>query len=380
MFEAARQPILLVGPKHTVSLNTKAAALFGAAGGAQGGLPLTDLIPDRQPDGHESRRLMAWRARAACEGWPQEFEWRFRRLDGAFFDSRVDMARADWESPQALELIVSSPRGPWEASRLEELAQRSHTQEAVARLAGGVAHDFNNLLTSIIGHAQLLEARQLAMEERDELHQIESAAERAAQIVLKLLAFSMQQPMAVRRVDLNDLIAGMLDQLKDLLGRGISITTRLSPNLGTVTVDPSQLEEALLAIAFNARQAMPSGGSLDIETCNLVAEPFAFPGLPETPAGTWTVLSIRDNGSGMDEAALSRLFEPYFTSRPCAIGVGLGLAAVYGLVRQNGGHVEARSRPGRGTTVTIYLQRAYAALGAPFPPAAPLSEWPPQPR
>jgi len=357
MFESARQPIMLVDPQWTVSPNGNAASLFGIRTGASAGVSLTDLIPARQPDEHDSRRVMAWRARAALEGWPQVFEWRFRRCDGVLFDSRVTLTRAEWAGPQTLELIVSVVRGPWEgeASRLRELAERSRTQETVARLAGGVAHDFNNLLTAIIGQAQLLGTRQLGADERDALDEIEGAAYRAAQIVLKLLAFSGRQSRAQQPVDLNGLIERIRSQLERLMGEGVTVTTRLSADLDPVCADPAHLEQVILAIALNARDAMPSGGSLDITTYNLLMGPSPFPGLPEAPAGTWTVLSISDTGSGMDAAATARLFEPYVTSRECVVGAGLGLAAVYGTVRQNGGHVEARSAPGRGTEITIYL-------------------------
>ena len=360
IFESARQPIVLVDPQWTIRANAPAASLFGMRPGSAEGTSLNELLPARQPDEHDSRSAIAWRARAALRGWPQLFDWRFRRLDGALFDSHVTLARADWAEPGTLQLVVSVERGPWEAeaSRLRELAQRSRTQETVGRLAGGIAHDFNNLLTAIVGQAQLLGAGELASEDREALREIESAAFRAAEIVRKLLAFSGRQSRAQSLVDPNELIGRIRTQIETLMGGDITVTTRLGADLGQVCVDPAHLEQAILAIALNAREAMPSGGSLDIATYTLLMGPSPFPGLPETPAGLWTVLSISDTGSGMDPAASARLFEPYVTSREWVIGAGLGLAAVSGTVRQNGGHVEAHSRPGHGTEIIIYLPRA----------------------
>jgi signal transduction histidine kinase len=347
MFESALQPILLVSPQGMVSPNPRAAALFGLPPGSAT-VAFSELVPPRQLDGHDSGRTMAWRARAAGQGWPQVFEWRFRRLDGALFDSRVSLALAEWGGPQTLSVTLNPPRAPWdgEAARLADLAQRSRAREAVARLAGGVAHDFNNLLMTIVGNVQLLLARSHEAEEQDALCQIEEAAERAAHIARRLLAYSGREPRVEKNLDLNELVLGMYDRLQGLM-EGTKITMQLSPRLGMVTADPSQLEQAIMAVALNARQAMPSGGTLDVATCTLLAAP-----------QVWTALSISDTGPGMEPALMARAFEPYFSTRECRVGVGLGLAVVDGIIRQSGGHVEARSRPGRGTTVTIYLPRA----------------------
>jgi two-component system, chemotaxis family, CheB/CheR fusion protein len=344
MFESASQPILLVSLDGSVRPNARAASLFAMTPGAGAG-ELSELFPPRQPDGHDSAR-MAWRARAARSGWPQVFKARFRRLDGVLFDSHVSLALAEWDGPQTLSATVS-PCAPWdgEDARLVELAQRSRTREAVARLAGGVAHDFNNLLTIIIGHAQLLGMRKRDAEDREALAEIERAALRAAHIARRLLAYSGREAGAQRRLDLNEVVLGVHDRLQALM-EGTRITMRLSPCLGMVTADPLRMEQAIMAVALNAKQAMPRGGTLALETCTLLAA-----------TRTWTALSISDAGPGMRPEVCARAFEPYFSTRESGVGMGLGLAVVDGIMRQSGGHVEARSRPGRGTTVTLYLPR-----------------------
>jgi signal transduction histidine kinase len=347
MFESAQQAMLLVKPRGTAVLNAQAARLF-AVTAAAADVPLSELFPSCQPGGHDSARIMSWRARSALQGWPQVFPWRFRRLDGALFDCDVCLTRAEWDAPGTLSMVLNLRGWPWdrEAGHQGGAAGRAQAHEAVVRLAAGVAQDFNNLLTAIIGHAQLLGMKPHDAEEQDSLRQIETAAERAAHVTRKLLAYSGREPRAESRVDLNQLVLGMRDRLQALLG-GITITMRLSPCLGAVSADPSQLEQVVTAVALNAQQAMTGGGSMDIETYLFLA-----------PPGTWAVLSVSDSGPGMEPAACARAFEPYFTTRECGVGMGLGLAAVDGIIRQSGGHVEASSRPGRGTTVTIYLPLA----------------------
>ncbi len=353
MFESTLQPIVLIGPQGSVRFNPAAAALFRSADPSAGAL-LNQILPARQPDGSDSRLEMAWRAQTAREGWPQAFEVRLRCFDGVLFDSHASLARAEWEAPQTVQLTVSPlgesvdraaarPTRLTEQAELTELAERSRTQEAVARLAGGVAHDFNNLLTAIIGNAQLLESRQLAADDRHAVREIDQAAERAARIVYKLLTFSGRRQRVMKRVDLNALVEGMRGRLQDLMGRGTRVALRLDPSAAYVSADPAHLEEAILAMALNAREAMPSGGSLDVEA---------------STSAERVVLSVSDTGCGMSPAACSRAFEPYFASRAGVVGAGLELATVFGIVHQSGGQVEAHARPGGGTMITISLPRA----------------------
>ncbi|HTP58279.1 MAG TPA: ATP-binding protein [Spirochaetia bacterium] len=346
MFETAQQPMLLVKQKGTAFPNAAASLLFGMTGAAE--VPLSDLFPPGQPDGHNSERTMAWRGRSALRGWPQSFLWRFRRLDGVLFDCDASLARAEWDGPGTLSITMNLRGAPWvrKAGPTGNLSQRARSREAVARLAGGVAHDFNNLLTAIIGHAQLLGAQPHDKEERDSIDQIEIAAQRAALITHKLLAYSGREPRSERCVKLNELVRGMQGRLQELLD-GASMTMRLAPSPGTVTADPSQLEQAVTEVVLNARHAVTRGGSVIIETYSFLA-----------PPGTWAVLAVTDSGPGMEPAACARAFEPYFSAREKGVGAGLGLPSVDGVVRQSGGHVQASSRPGRGTTVTIYLPLA----------------------
>ena len=234
---------------------------------------------------------------------------------------------------------------------------RARKMEAISRLAGGIAHDFNNLLTSIVGYTGLLKLGRSDDKTRGAVDGIESAAYRAADLIRKLMAFSRRQHLRARLVDLNDLIRGMQGSLKELLGDSVTMSMRLTSEPGWARADPALLQQAINAIAANAREAMTQGGTLSIETGTLVLGASHFPGRSNEPTGVWLVLSFADTGEGMDAAVASRLFEPYFTTREFGKGAGLGLATAYGIVEQSGGHIDAQSAPGQGTTIRIYLPR-----------------------
>ena len=247
--------------------------------------------------------------------------------------------------------------------------QREDTIEAVSRLAGGLAHDFNNLFTSIIGYAHLiLSHRQIDTPVRDAAAEIESAAYRAADLIRNLVAFSRRQYLPVSLVNMNEIVVRMADALEELMGRGREIRTSLAPHLGLVRTNCAQLEQALISIASNARESMPRGGTLTIETRNLVLGPAPFPGYSELPACEWVSMSVSDTGADIDEATASHLFDPYFTSRQIPAGSSLELAAIHGFVGQSGGYIEARPAPGGGTLIRIWLPRADAADGGPCQP------------
>ncbi|HYK82680.1 MAG TPA: PAS domain S-box protein [Gemmatimonadales bacterium] len=254
--------------------------------------------------------------------------------------------------------------------QLEEQLRQSQKMEAVGQLAGGIAHDFNNLLTAILGSAQLLlHALGPADPRREDAEEIQNAGLRAAELTRQLLAFSRRQVLAPKVLDLNAVVANMDRMLRRLIGDDVQLATSLDPTAGAVNADPSQLEQVLLNLAVNARDAMPTGGRLTIETAGVQLPAEHGEGRHRVPAGEYVRLTVTDTGMGMDEATQAHLFEPFFTTKEVGKGTGLGLATVYGIVKQSGGHVWVYSEPGHGTSVKIYLPRVASAPAAPVPAA-----------
>ena len=240
---------------------------------------------------------------------------------------------------------------------LEQRLQQARTMEAIGRLAGGIAHDFNNLLTSIIGHSDLLLRHLPDDQHRTDLEEIKAAGQRAAALTHQLLAFSRRQVMQPRPLDLNAIIADLDLRLEEMAGDKIQVVVELDSSLGRVKADPVQLQEIIVSLAENACDAMPVGGRLTIRTAHFDVglTPEAVRHLDFLEPGPYAVLSIIDNGCGMDEDTLSRIFEPFFSTKKEVKGIGLGLPTVYGIVQQSGGDIWVESAPGKGTTVTVYL-------------------------
>ena len=230
--------------------------------------------------------------------------------------------------------------------------------EAVGQLAGGVAHDFNNLLTAILGYAQLLSERPLGEAALSEVAEILRAAERAAVLTRQLLAFSRQQVQKIAVFVLNEVVVETESMLARLLGEDVRINKDLAPDLGRVKADPGQIEQVLVNLAVNARDAMEKGGTLRIETRNVDLDEAYVAAHAAGSPGSYVMLAVSDDGCGMDPATLARIFEPFFTTKPAGKGTGLGLSTVYGIVKQSGGFVWVYSDPGHGSTFRIYLPRA----------------------
>jgi CheY-like chemotaxis protein len=248
--------------------------------------------------------------------------------------------------------------------------------EAVGQLTGGIAHDFNNLLTVVSGNLELA-GRALEAANAPKAHRnIEAAlngARRAATLTHRLLAFSRRQPLQPQIVDLNRLVSGMSDLFRRTLGESIRIETVLAGGLWPTFADPNQLESALLNLVINARDAMPTGGKLTIETANChLDEAYAAAHL-DVKAGQYVMVAVTDTGTGMTPDVMARMFEPFFTTKEIGQGTGLGLSMIYGFVKQSGGHVKAYSEVGQGTTVRIYLSRTLReqALEEALPASAP---------
>jgi PAS domain S-box-containing protein len=256
----------------------------------------------------------------------------------------------------------------------EEQLRQAQKMEAIGRLAGGVAHDFNNLLTVITGRSELLLARLAGNEAlRSEATVIHGAAQRAAGLTRQLLAFSRKQVLQVRLLDLNEVVAGAETILRRLIGEDVELATVLRPGVGKVRADPGQIEQVIMNLVVNARDAMPQGGRLTLETAAVELDQAYRLQHPPAVPGPYVMMALSDTGVGMDPATRAHLFEPFFTTK--AQGTGLGLATVYGIVKQSEGYVWVYSEPGQGTTFKVYLPRAEAASEArdagPQPAAAP---------
>jgi PAS domain S-box-containing protein len=261
------------------------------------------------------------------------------------------------ESGQVLG-VASLVQDVTERVALEERLRQSQKMEAVGRLAGGVAHDFNNLLTVIMGYSQILtDGLPGASRLKDATTQIRSAADRAAGITRQLLAFSRKQVLSPRVIDLNDVMLNLDTMLRRLIGEDVEVLTVPGRDLGAVRADPGQIEQVIMNLALNARDAMPNGGKLTLETENMELDAsYASEHEPLQP-GRYVMLAVSDTGTGMSPDTQAHIFEPFFTTKEVGKGTGLGLSMVYGIVKQSGGYIWVYSEPDRGSTFKIYLPR-----------------------
>lgn len=282
-----------------------------------------------------------------------------RRCDRTHFP--VDLAVSETQIG-ARRVFIATARDLTERKRLEDQFRQAQKMEAVGRLAAGVAHDFNNLLTAIIGSADLtLEALPDDSSDRENLQEIKGAAQRAAGLTRQLLTFSRQQVVSPTVLQLNDVLGELEKLLRRLLGEDVLIHSALSPDCGAVLADAGQIEQVVVNLAVNARDAMPEGGSLTIETQNIDLEAEYPTDQANIPPGRYVMLCVSDTGTGMDAQTKARVFEPFFTTKPVGKGTGLGLATVYGVVKQSGGYIWVYSEVGHGTSFKIFLPRVDAA-------------------
>lgn len=338
-----------------VAWNPRAEAIFGWPAAEVLGRRISDsIIPPRFREAHE-RGL----AHFLVSG------------EGPLLNRRVEVTalhREGREFPVELAITPIPEDDRWtftafirdlsEQRVLETRLRQSQRMEAVGRLAGGIAHDFNNLLTAITGYCDLL-LDELGSNHAAvaDLHEVRKAGERAAALTRQLLAFSRQQILDPKVVELNQVMQGTERLLARVIGEDVELATRLAPDLGRVKVDPGQMEQVLMNLAVNARDAMPHGGKLTIETQNVELEGGPAVGDTLVPEGRYVLLAVTDTGIGMDEATQAHIFAPFFTTKEETRGTGLGLATVYGIVKQSGGFVWVYSEPGKGATFKIYLPR-----------------------
>lgn len=294
---------------------------------------------------------------ALCSGdnYTCALEQRYVHKSGAVVWSTVSISGVRDNKGDIPYLIVMI-QDVSERQRLEDQLRQAQKMEAIGRLAGGVAHDFNNLLTAILGYSQLVLRR---LDERDtsraEIEEVVKAGERASSLVSQLLAFSRKQMVAPKVLDINAIVRDLHKLLGRLIGEDIELSIRLSPELHNVKADQGQIEQVMLNLAVNARDAMPQGGSLVIETGNAYLDRRYCQEHIGVEPGNYTMIAVGDTGCGMDKETLSHIFEPFFTTKDQGKGTGLGLSTVYGMVKQSRGHIWVCSEIGKGTTFKIYL-------------------------
>jgi two-component system cell cycle sensor histidine kinase/response regulator CckA len=317
----------------------------------------TSAFEQIHPD--DRQRVIEAAGEARRTGVGRRIEYRMQHKDGSwrFLEST---ANAVLDSEGKVDKLVVVNRDITGRKKLEEQFRQSQKMEAIGRLSGGIAHDFNNLLGVIIGYSEILQDRLPTTDAlRDSVDEILGAGKRAASLTRQLLAFSRQQVLEPRILDLNGVVSDLEKMLRRLIGEDIELTTVLEPTLGKVRADQGQLEQVILNLAVNARDAMPQGGKLTIATANTIMDEnsvrrYSYP----VPPGPYILLTVTDSGIGMDAATKARVFEPFFTTKEKGKGTGLGLSTVYGVVKQSGGYIEFDSEPGKGTNFKIHLPRA----------------------
>ena len=306
----------------------------------------------------ERKRLRAERRQA--EETLRESEARYKKLADSitdiFFALDKDLRFTYWN--KATEALTGVLIDITEHKRLEEQFLQAQKMESVGRLAGGVAHDFNNLLTMINLYSDMaLRSLEPSNPLRQDLEEIHKAGDRAAQLTRQLLAFSRRQVLEMHTLNLNEVLQGLAKMLPRLIGEDVTLEMKPAPDLGNVRADPGQIEQVVVNLVVNARDAMPDGGQLTLETANVTLDRPVLRRHPDVVVGDYVMLAISDTGTGMTEEVKAHLFEPFFTTKGLGKGTGLGLATVYGIIKQHQGHIWVYSEPGLGSTFKIYLPR-----------------------
>ena len=329
----------------------------------EGARPVEHIHPDDREKVHRAA------LEASVTRLGQSVEYRMRHKNGSW---RILESRASTivNRQGAVDRLVIVTRDATERKQLEEQFRQAQKMEAVGRLSGGVAHDFNNLLGVIIGYGEILqESLESSNPLRPSVDEVLKAGHRAASLTRQLLAFSRQQVLDPKVLDLNGVVRDTEKLLKRLIGEDIELKTELEASLALIKADQSQIEQALLNLAVNARDAMPQGGKIELATSNFHMDADFVRRYPyPVQVGDYVLLSFSDSGIGMDAATRARIFEPFFTTKEKGKGTGLGLSMVYGVVKQSGGYIDVISEPGSGASFRIYLPRVDAPIDVPTKP------------
>jgi PAS domain S-box-containing protein len=352
ILETAPDAVITIDERGIIqSFSPSAEKLFGYAAGEVIGCNVKMLMPEphrAKHDGYIARYVRTGERHIIGIGRQVEAQ----RKDGTIFPMQLAVGHVRMGDTHIFSGFIHDLSA---RVKMEEELRRAQKMEAIGQLTGGIAHDFNNLLTVISGNLEMLDRRMEDAEDREILKDAREASQLGAELAKRLLAFGRRQPLQPRLIDLNALVGGMIDLLRRSLGETIAIDTRLAKGLPMIMVDPGQVESALLNLSVNARDAMPKGGRLVIETGSVDLDESYAASYADVAPGRYVSLTVTDTGTGMPPQVRQRAFEPFYTTKGPGAGSGLGLSMVYGFVKQSGGHVQLYSEPGLGTTVRLYL-------------------------
>ncbi len=327
-------------------------------------LERTDSFEQIHPEDRQLVKEAAQKARQTGQG--ATLEYRFRHKNGSWrlLESTASLIRSRRNEPDKFVIVnrdITARREAEKALRESELRQ-THRMEAVGRLSGGIAHDFNNILGVMIGYTDILDMRLREDDPaRKTVEEIRKTGQRAAALTRQLLAFSRRQVLEPKVLDLNGVVTDIEKMLQRLIGENIELKTILAPTLGLLLADQGQMEQVILNLAVNARDAMPKGGKLTIETANAVLDDTTIRHMPTAQPGDYVMLSVSDTGIGMDPQTRAKIFEPFFTTKEAGKGTGLGLATIYDVVKRSEGHIWVYSELGKGSVFKIYFPRVRAS-------------------
>ena len=363
LFHGSRIPLAVLDPESGCFIDANQAAVqiygFEHREDLLGKEP-KDLSPPTQDGGRPSQSMAQDMIRRGVAEGALVFEWQHHRPDGTVWDAEIHMMSFSHHHRHLLQLsledITHRKEAEHEREKLQAQLVQSQKMESIGRLAGGVAHDFNNMLSVIVGHAELLQLKaDPGHPLSTHIQSIMEAAQRSADLTRQLLAFARKQTVTPKVLDLNQTVEGMLKMVRRLIGEDIELIWLPGNRTGKINMDPTQIDQLLVNLCVNARDAVGENGRITIETDVAEVDAACCGDMGEWRPGSYMLLSVSDNGSGIDPDLLPHLFEPFFTTKGLGKGTGLGLATVYGIVKQNNGWVQVRSEPGEGTCFRIYL-------------------------